>query len=299
MVSAEPKPAWEATTQEIPSELETYWDKPAEDIQPEPGLSQVELAQPIDPLTALLREPILHALAPEPTQEPNSQVVEPELAQLREEIAQTIPPKSGFPREQSARLTRSAVLAASQKSTARPSVPAGGMKKPSLSPGRFALFTIIGALVIVLVAGIFFIRPQITGQLTGLLNPIPLPKCIQPLLKIGSLQFPIKSIARVADGSIPIPDKSDIAWWVQGTTVNYVFEVNPVSAGAAALANINIDDHLTIAWADCTTDDYVANTIATEAPVDSSIFDQTYGGLTIFVPGSATTAQLLIRGVRP
>ena len=299
VIPPEPESAWEATTQEIPSELETYWDKPAEDIPLEPESSQGALAQPIAPVTEPLREPILHALAPEPTQEPNSRIIEPEQSQLREEIVQAVLPQEEPARRQSAPPGRPAGATAFQKSTAQSSIPARETKKSSLSTGRFALITFIGLVVIVLVAGFFYYRPQITGQLARLLNPIPTPQCIQPLLKIGSVQFPIKSIARAADGSLPILNKSDVAWWVEGTTVNYVFEVNPTSAGAAALASIQIDDNLTIAWADCTTDEYVANTIATEAPVDSSMFDQTHGGISIFIPGSATTAHLLIRGVRP
>jgi hypothetical protein len=187
---------------------------------------------------------------------------------------------------------------------AAPSSPPA-MQRKKLSLSRTHIF-ILSALGLVVIALFVFVLALGSGSLvhfqqsiSELLNPIPTPQCIQPVLKIGGAQLPIKSIARAADGSLPIPAQPENAFWVEGTNINYVFVLSPTPNNNTLSTDIKTGANITISWADCTTEEYVVNTIDSQVPIDSSLFDQSHGGVTIVQPTSSSLASLIIHAVRP
>ncbi len=130
--------------------------------------------------------------------------------------------------------------------------------------------------------------------------PVPTPQCVRPTLTLGSAQFPIESIARAANGSFALPaDKPDTAFWIEGTNVNYVFALNSTPSTLALKDALKSGDEARIAWADCTTDEYVVKSIETSPPANSALFDQSAGGITVLVQGSPTAVSLVVKGARP
>ena len=92
--------------------------------------------------------------------------------------------------------------------------------------------------------------------------PIPTPQCVQPMLTLGTTQFQIQSIARAADGSVVVPpDRSDVAYWVEGTNINYVFALNPTSNSLTLKDVLKQNEVAKIVWADCGADEYVVKSI--------------------------------------
>ena len=127
-------------------------------------------------------------------------------------------------------------------------------------------------------------------------TPVPTPQCVEPALTLGPSKYPIQSIARAVDGSLTLPaGKTDTAYWVESTNINYVFALSPDSNNLALKNTLKKGDPATIRWADCGTDDYVVTSIDASRPADSSVFDQSTGGLTVFIPGES----LIIKGARP
>ena len=95
-----------------------------------------------------------------------------------------------------------------------------GRKKFSLSPTRIFLFILLGLLVIALIAGLTFLRPQLTGLLARF---FPGDDC-RPSLVLGSRSFEIRALKPEPDGSLDVPrNQPERAYWVEGTEANRVF----------------------------------------------------------------------------
>jgi hypothetical protein len=130
--------------------------------------------------------------------------------------------------------------------------------------------------------------------------PAPTPQCVRPTLTLGSTQFPIETLARAADGSLALPaDKPGAAFWIEGTSVNYVFALNPTANNAALKDALKSGDTAKIVWADCGADEYVVKSVEAGLPEQSVLYDQSHGGLTVFVPGGSSGGALTITGARP
>jgi len=130
------------------------------------------------------------------------------------------------------------------------------------------------------------------------ITPAPTPGCVKPFLTVGTLLFDIDSIPREANSFPEIPAKpQDMAYWVEGTNVNFVFGLSPTKENLSLNTVLKTGDLMVINWADCTNERYVLKSMETVKAGDTSIFDQTTGGITIYVQDEAST--LVIRGERP
>jgi hypothetical protein len=129
-------------------------------------------------------------------------------------------------------------------------------------------------------------------------TPAPTPQCVEPTLTLGTLNYRIESITREPNTFPEIPKrKNDIAYWVDDTTTNYVFALSPTRDNLALNTVLKAGEPVIINWADCSKDEYVIKSIDTAQPNDLHIFDQSTGGLIVYVQTESST--LLIRGERP
>lgn len=129
-------------------------------------------------------------------------------------------------------------------------------------------------------------------------TPAPSPQCVQPALTLGSMKYEIKPISREPNTFPEISKpKKDVAYWVEDTTVNYVFALSPTKDNLALNTVLKTGDPTVINWADCSKDEYAVQSMETIPSGNQKIFDQTSGGITIYVPGDSST--LVIRGERP
>jgi hypothetical protein len=270
-------------------------------------------AEPEIPLVGLMRDSSSDASAVQPAPQPPlqkkrpSRETKPAPARTKEQKVRTLALEPWQPDDR----TPSAF---SSPLPARPVAPPAAEPPHPSSPGEkrtppsFALFrgeflVPIGlALLAVIVLLSIQFQPQVREFVARLLagrTPVPTPQCVQPVLAVGGTRWPIETIARKPDGSLSIPDQSGQAWWVEGTSVHYVFELNPDPQGVASLANITLGDSLTITWADCTRVSYVVTTLGTGAPIYASLFDQSRAGITVLIPDPSGGAALLLDGMTP
>ena len=155
----------------------------------------------------------------------------------------------------------------------------------------------MGIGVIVVGVGLIFLGPQLAARLAP---PVPTPQCVQPTLTLGTTRFRIESLARAADGSVAVPaDEPGVAYWIEGTNVNYVFALSPTSNNLALRNTLKTGDEATIVWADCGSEEYVVKAVEVGQPDDSTLFDQTAAGITVFVQASSPAESLIVRSGRP
>ena len=89
--------------------------------------------------------------------------------------------------------------------------------------------------------GLFLIVVTLTSCQTPisalLKRPAPTPQCVEPKLTLGAMDYPIKSLAADANGQAEMPAHAkDTAYWLEGTTVHYVFELPPTRSRISAPA---------------------------------------------------------------
>jgi hypothetical protein len=137
-----------------------------------------------------------------------------------------------------------------------------------------------------------------SGLFQSHITPAPTPQCVEPTLTLGTANFRVDSITREANKFPEIPKrKNEIAFWVEGTTVNYVFGLSPTEENLSLDTVLQSGDPIVISWADCSKDEYIVKSIDSVQALDADIFDQTAGGITVYVQDDST--NLVIRGERP
>ena len=137
-----------------------------------------------------------------------------------------------------------------------------------------------------------------SGLFQSHITPAPTPQCVEPTLTLGTSQFRVDSVTREANSFPEIPNrKKDVAFWVEGTTVNYVFGLSPTNENMSLNTVLKAGDPIVISWADCSKDEYVVDSIESVQALNAGIFDQAIGGVTVYVQDEST--NLLVRGERP
>ena len=137
-----------------------------------------------------------------------------------------------------------------------------------------------------------------SGSIQNYITPAPTPQCVEPTLTLGTTTFHMETVKREANNFPEIPqNKKDVAFWVEGTTINYVFGLSPTPDNLALNTALKAGDPAIINWADCSKDEYVVKSIENAKTGDNTIFDQSRGGITVYVQDNSSL--LLIRGGRP
>ena len=156
--------------------------------------------------------------------------------------------------------------------------------------GTFILYG-ISALMTRLMAS-----PQQPAQ-SGTPVPTSTPTCEPATLTLGTALYWIQPIGRSADGLVAVPaDTPEIAYWVNGTSTNYVFVLSPTEYNLTLKTTLKPGERATILWTDCTTVSLVITDIKTGLTNDATLFDQSTPGITLLVQGSSPTESLVIRG---
>jgi hypothetical protein len=111
------------------------------------------------------------------------------------------------------------------------------------------------------------------------------PPCGQSVLKIGETTYQIKEVKTRSDGSLNISSKtSGVAYWIDQTQTNYVFALSPTSENLA-LQNENPSD-AKLTWSNCNSSSYILFTPQVGVPDVTTLLDQSFSGITIFVQGN-------------
>jgi hypothetical protein len=138
------------------------------------------------------------------------------------------------------------------------------------------------------------------ATLTPVPTPFPTPACVEPSLTLGAARYRVEPIARAAGGSLAVPqDTPGVAYWIEGTVVNYVFALSPSAENLALKDTLQAGDEVTITWADCMSDIYQVQTVDSSVPDLVALTDQSSGGLTVFARAGSEGTGLLVRAGRP
>ncbi len=145
--------------------------------------------------------------------------------------------------------------------------------------------------------GVVFLAPQLPALFK---QPIPTPACNEPKLSLGAARFRIETLARAADGSLNVPvDTPDVAYWVEGTNINYVFALSPTPNNLTMSTSLKKGDLVSIRWADCRLEEYIVKAIETGLLDTSILANQSAVGATIFVRTGSSTEGIVIKSGQP
>ena len=126
---------------------------------------------------------------------------------------------------------------------------------------------------------------------------VPTPDCGAPTLVLGSNTFQIETVLPAADGSLSIPpDKSGIAYWVDGTNSNYTFVLSPTPENLAMMAALTAGSTAKVTWSNCNSTTYTLSTPEQVSFNAAALPDQTVNGITVFVQTDASGASFVLRG---
>ena len=168
---------------------------------------------------------------------------------------------------------------------------------PAASRTKMAAWIAIGAGLAAGLAILAFFGLRAAGVLAPLIPPVP--ACGEPKLALGATKFRVQPVARGADGSVVLPqDSLGVAYWVEGTGVNYVFVLSAAGPHRLLKDQVKAGDAAVITWADCGSDEYQVQSVEAGLPDQAALYDQSTGGITVFVQDSPAGQGLTIKGGR-
>jgi hypothetical protein len=152
---------------------------------------------------------------------------------------------------------------------------------------------LLGLVVIALIAGLTFLRPQLTGLLARF---FPGEDC-RPSLVLDSRSFEIRTLKPGSDGSLDVPrNQPERAYWVEGTDTNRVFGLSPVPDNLSLVSSLKPEAAATVTGVSCNTVTYSLSAPLQGLPDNASLLDQSTSQITIFIPADAASSGTVIRG---
>jgi hypothetical protein len=133
------------------------------------------------------------------------------------------------------------------------------------------------------------------------LSPISLPSstpaCSHAALDVGDKHYEVKTVGRLADGSLAIPmgDPGQV-YWVDGTDINYVIGLSPTEENLTWINSLKYGDIARLTLSNCNTITYYLST-PDEEPLDYlTLLDQSHSGITIFLQTSPSVGGVIVKG---
>ncbi len=124
--------------------------------------------------------------------------------------------------------------------------------------------------------------------------------CNASTLQIGETRLLIQTLAHKAGEALSVPpSKPNVAFWVEGTNAHYVFGLSPTGQNIALDEKFAVGDPIKIQWGDCSSDEYVVSALSKDVPQEAALLDQSHGGISVFVPKTASAGGWLVEGRRP
>jgi len=125
----------------------------------------------------------------------------------------------------------------------------------------------------------------------------PTPDCGQQFLTLGETRWRVESLARGADGSIPVPpDSPGTAYHVEDSSLNDLFTLSPNADNLALVSVLQAGMAASFGSESCNTTLYILAAPIT-GPVDmAALEDQSARGLVVYLPESADSQALTLLG---
>jgi hypothetical protein len=143
------------------------------------------------------------------------------------------------------------------------------------------------------VLSLLFLRSQLTSLWQGF---IPVTGC-QSSLAIGAHTYQVRSIQPDSDGNYAIPaNQPGRAYYVEGTSSNYVFFLSPVSENLTFMTGLPTGEAGTVTWSNCNTNSYHLFQPLAQILNMPALLDQSLPGITIILPWSGSTSGFVLKG---
>ncbi len=129
---------------------------------------------------------------------------------------------------------------------------------------------------------------------------VPTPDCGAPTLTIGPSTFTIQTIQPSSNNFLDVPpDSRKTAFWMDGTTANYVFVISP-AADNLALESSFLDSvagqTAKVTWTNCNSASYTLSAGQASSVADAKLPDQSSPGITLFFEKDASGTLVVVKG---
>ena len=125
----------------------------------------------------------------------------------------------------------------------------------------------------------------------------PTPDCSQSSLTLGTAKYRIQPFTSTGSTIAAVPrSPAAVAYWVQGTDVNYVFALSDAAANLALKGSLKPGDPMKIKWPGCNLSKYTALAVAPYAGQDAALLDQATSQVTVLVRAGSAADSFVLRG---
>lgn len=159
--------------------------------------------------------------------------------------------------------------------------------------GQGFLVAFLGLIVIILIGGVFMLRPQIGDLLSAFSSG----NDCQAALSLGEQTFEIRTLVPKKDGSFSIPDDHpERLYWLKGTDINLVFVMLPTESNVRLVSSIQDGQTAALNWPNCTTTAYRLSPVSSEKPFNLNELNECGACITVFVPGLSAQSGFFMIG---
>jgi hypothetical protein len=167
---------------------------------------------------------------------------------------------------------------------------------------RWAIIVLLGALELLLIAGIgliLYVRmkdPQ-ANLLSSLLPgpPTSTPACVHTVLMLNKKNFPVADMATKNTAALRLPSTpGSHAYRFTGAPAGYLLGLNPSPDALSLRGTLEIGGEVRITWPDCSFENFIIQSLTRGEPDTAALFRETDNSLRIFIPGEN---GLTVKGV--
>lgn len=166
-------------------------------------------------------------------------------------------------------------------------------KRFQLSQSQTFLFSMLSVIIIGLLTTGLVLRPQMAIVWENL---FPGPPCLASL-EIGKQSFQLYNLEPGKDGIPEVPaNQPERAYWLEGSSPNYVFLLSPVSVNQSFIAGLERGEPATITWSNCSVSTFQLALPTPEILDVSALLTPSGPGITILLPWPSSNSGFVLQG---
>lgn len=166
-------------------------------------------------------------------------------------------------------------------------------RKSKFSPMLISVVGVVGLLVVALLAGLIFFRPQVQALFVKIFGK----EGCNPNLVIGTQTFGLRTIQADKNGSLKFPNNyPEQAAWVQGTDTNSVFALTQTAENLILVSSLKGGETATVTRENCNSTSYSLALPVPEVLEMSVLLDQSSSGITIIMPDASGLSGFVVQG---
>ena len=126
---------------------------------------------------------------------------------------------------------------------------------------------------------------------------VPTVDCGSPTLLLGTSTFQIQNLTAAADGSFSVPaDTSGIAYWLEGTDLQYIFMLSPTPENLSIVSTLAAGTTATATWSNCNSMRFTLSAPQPGTFGTTYLPEQSSASIAIFVQNGSSGDGLVVNG---